>query len=70
MPQIDNQYNIWSWILAMTLTLGIAEMAFKLKLIHCYIFKHSYINIFLPFRGTLDIFIELLEHCYVTMAMG
>ena len=37
----------------MTLTLGIAEMVFKLKLIHCYIFKKSYIIIFLSFRGTL-----------------
>ena len=34
----------------MTLTLGIAEMVFKLKLIHCYIFKNSYINTFLSFR--------------------
>ena len=37
----------------MTLTLGIAEMVFKLKLIHCYIFKDSYIIIFLSFSGTL-----------------
>ena len=37
----------------MTLTLGIAEMVFKLKLIHCYIFKNSYIIIFLSLRGTL-----------------
>ena len=28
-------------------------MVFKLKLIHCYIFKNSYIIIFLSFRGTL-----------------
>ena len=35
----------------MTLTLGIAEMVFKLKLIHCYIFKN--IIIFLSFRGIL-----------------
>ena len=37
----------------MTLTLGIAELVFKLKLMHCYIFKNSYIIIFLSFRGTL-----------------
>ena len=37
----------------MTLTLGTAEMVFKLKLIHCYIFKNSYIIIFRSFRGTL-----------------
>ena len=37
----------------MNLTLDIAEMVFKLKLIHCYIFKNSYINIFHSFRGTL-----------------
>ena len=37
----------------MTLTIGIAEMVFKLKLIHCYILKKSYINIFLSFIGTL-----------------
>ena len=54
----------------MTLTLGIAEMVLKLKLIHCNKFKNSYINIFLSFRGTLGHFIELLEHCYVTMATG
>ena len=29
-------------------------MVFKLELIHCYIFKNSYINIFLSFRGTLS----------------
>ena len=28
-------------------------MVFKLKLIHCYIFKNSYIIIFLSFRCTL-----------------
>ena len=37
----------------MTLTLGIAEMVFKLKLIHCYILKNSYIIIFLSFRCIL-----------------
>ena len=37
----------------MTLTLGIAEMVLKLKVIHCNMFKNSYINIFLSFRGIL-----------------
>ena len=37
----------------MTLTLSIVEMVFKLKLIHCYIFNNSYMNIFLSFRGKL-----------------
>ena len=37
----------------MTLTLDIADMVFKLKLIHCYIFKNSYINIFLSFKCIL-----------------
>ena len=53
----------------MTLTSGIAEMVFKLKLIHCYIFKNSYITFFFHLEAHWDIFIELLEH-YVTMAMG
>ena len=44
----------------MTLTLGIAEMVFKLKLIHCYIFKNSYIIIFLSFRDTLGHFDRII----------
>ena len=50
----------------MTLTLGIAEMVLKLKLIDCYIFEYSYIKNLLSFRGTLGHLYRIIEMllCY------